>query len=73
LLIVRNDLLQEDHAVVGVRHDGHWLILDNRRTALLEERHFDLRPLFALDRDGVKSFMPAMAASGGPSILPGLM
>lgn len=73
LLIVRNDLLQEDHAVVGVRHDGRWFILDNRRMALLEERHFDLRPLFALDREGVKSFVPAMASSGGPSNLPVLM
>lgn len=64
LLIVRNDAMRQDHAVLAVRHEGRWLILDNRRMAMVEDRHFDLRPLFAFDRDGVRSLVPALAASG---------
>jgi predicted transglutaminase-like cysteine proteinase len=57
LLLVRDNAVRMDHAVLGVRQDGHWLILDNRRAALLE--HNDTRyftPLFALDQTGVKFF-----------------
>jgi len=46
LLIVR--LPQTDHAVLSVRHEGRWLILDNRRFAMLDAAHLDATPLFAL-------------------------
>lgn len=55
-LLVR-DRVAGDHAVLGVRQEGRWLILDNRYTALADAedlRHFT--PLFALDQDGVKLF-----------------
>jgi predicted transglutaminase-like cysteine proteinase len=57
LLIVRDRNARQDHAVVGVRHEGRWLMLDNRHDILLEEKdaqHFT--PLFALDQQGVKLF-----------------
>jgi predicted transglutaminase-like cysteine proteinase len=45
------------HAVVAVRHEGRWLLLDNRRMALVDtEFARDLVPLFALDTQGVKQF-----------------
>jgi len=49
LLIVR--LPQTDHAVLSVRHEGRWLILDNRRFAMLDAVHLDATPLFALRED----------------------
>jgi predicted transglutaminase-like cysteine proteinase len=63
LLLVR-DRRAGDHAVLGVRLDGRWLILDNRHAALLEPdgvRHF--RPMFALDHRGVKLFAAPYATS----------
>ena len=55
-LLVR-DRVAGDHAVLGVRHEGRWLILDNRYMALSDAAglgHFT--PLFVLDQDGVKLF-----------------
>lgn len=45
------------HAVLAVREDGHWLLLDNRSMALGEDsRTADLTPLFALDAGGAYRF-----------------
>jgi predicted transglutaminase-like cysteine proteinase len=57
LLIVRDRVARQDHAVAGVRQDGRWLMLDNRHDVLLEHKdtgHFT--PLFVLDWSGVKLF-----------------
>ena len=57
LLLVRDRGVHQDHAVLGVRHQNRWLILDNRQSTLPETtelRHFT--PLFAIDHDGVKLF-----------------
>ena len=57
LLMVRDRVARQDHAVAGVRQDGRWLMLDNRHDVLLEHKdagHFT--PLFALDWSGVKLF-----------------
>jgi predicted transglutaminase-like cysteine proteinase len=59
LVILRDLAFGDDHAVVAARIDGVWTILDNRRLALVDDR--DMRriiPLFVLDRDGVKQFVP---------------
>ena len=48
LLIVRLPRQRIDHAVVSVRHDGHWLVLDNRRLAMMDVAHLDAMPLFAM-------------------------
>src|SRR5439155_25515598 len=63
LLLVRDRAVGEDHAVLAARHDGRWLILDNRHVALNEAadlRQFTL--LFALDHEGVKLFATPYAA-----------
>jgi len=63
LVLVRDRTARQDHAVAGVRHDGRWLMLDNRHDVLLENKdawHFT--PLFALDREGVKLFAAPYAA-----------
>jgi hypothetical protein len=55
LMIVRDNKLHQDHAVVAARLDGHWLLLDNRRMVMVED--VDARqyqPLFEIDDDGVR-------------------
>jgi predicted transglutaminase-like cysteine proteinase len=55
LLLVRDAATREDHAVLAARQDGQWLILDNRRAALVADADAaSLRPLFAIGGDGVK-------------------
>jgi len=66
LVILRDLAAAEDHAVVTVRLDGNWIVLDNRHLALVED--VDVRrvqPLFVLDHGGVKQFAPSAFADGG--------
>ncbi|WP_342709006.1 transglutaminase-like cysteine peptidase [Bradyrhizobium sp. B124] len=60
-IVVMHDLLGgEDHAVVAARLDGHWLTLDNRRMAMIEDadiRRF--RPTFVIDHNGVSRYVDA--------------
>jgi predicted transglutaminase-like cysteine proteinase len=59
LIIVHNIAANEDHAVTAVRLDGAWIILDNRWLKLVEDRAMaEAVPLFALDSDGVRQFLP---------------
>jgi predicted transglutaminase-like cysteine proteinase len=58
IVILKNTFPNEDHAVLAVRVDGDWLILDNRTLTLV--RDMDLRratPEFVLDRQGAKRFV----------------
>jgi predicted transglutaminase-like cysteine proteinase len=64
LVLVTDRVAREHHAVVGVRHQGRWLMLDNRHDLLMEQKdvwHF--APLFALDREGVKLFAAPYGAA----------
>ena len=57
LVIVRNLAANEDHAVVAVRLDGDWIVLDNRWLTLVEDIDMPkVIPLFVLDDDGVRRF-----------------
>jgi predicted transglutaminase-like cysteine proteinase len=70
LVIVRDLAIGEDHAIVTARLDGSWIVLDNRRLALLTDIEMQrVVPLFVLDHDGVKQFTPALAA-GTPAAEP---
>jgi len=63
LVLVRDRIAGQDHAVLAVREGGRWLILDNRNVVLQEATevpHFV--PLFALDHQGVKLFAAPYAA-----------
>jgi predicted transglutaminase-like cysteine proteinase len=60
LIIVRDNKHQTDHAIVAVRDEQEWLILDNRTMAILDAedaRHYI--PLFALDQLTGQSFAAA--------------
>jgi predicted transglutaminase-like cysteine proteinase len=50
LVILHDQRLDQDHAVVAARVDGRWLVLDNRTMLLLADADVaDVKPLFALD------------------------
>jgi predicted transglutaminase-like cysteine proteinase len=77
LLLAQNRSANEAHAVLAARQDGHWLILDNRHMALIDDAHVpDLTPVFALDTDGVKQFggasAPWLTASARPDVMPAM-
>ena len=60
LVIVRDIKRHSDHAVVAVRFDGEWLLMDNRHLILVnadEARHY--HPLFMLDSRGIREFRVA--------------
>jgi predicted transglutaminase-like cysteine proteinase len=57
IVILRDDMRREDHAVVSARLDGHWLLLDNRRMAMVEDVSLrNHEPLFVIDYDGVRQY-----------------
>lgn len=63
MLLVKDQAARQDHAVLAVRLDGHWLVLDNRWDALAESRELQrFMPLFALGGDGVELFATPYAA-----------
>ena len=50
IVIMRDTIRGEDHAVAAARLDGHWLTLDNRRMAMVEDAH-------------VRNYRPSLRAS----------
>jgi predicted transglutaminase-like cysteine proteinase len=63
LVIVRNLAAGEYHAVVVVRDEGSWIVLDNRWLTLVEDVAMPkVIPLFVLDGEGVRQFAPALTA-----------
>ena len=63
IVILRDDLREEDHAVVAARLDGNWLMLDNLHMVMAEDRQVRdyYRPIFLIGHGGVKRY-----ASGSP-------
>jgi predicted transglutaminase-like cysteine proteinase len=59
-LVILHDLtVGENHAVVAVRLDGDWIVLDNRRFTLVEDVETRrVVPLFVLNHDGTKVYTP---------------
>src|SRR4029450_6531504 len=60
LVIVQNEKREIGHAVVAVRYEQRWLILDNRTMSILDADDVrDYRPLFALDQQGTRAVATA--------------
>jgi predicted transglutaminase-like cysteine proteinase len=58
IVIMRDSIGGEDHAITTVRLDGQWLTLDNRRMAMIEDAHVrNNRPLFVIDQYGVMQYV----------------
>lgn len=58
IVILTNAFPSEDHAVLAVRVEGEWLILDNRRLALVRDTEITRAvPKLVLDEAGVRRFV----------------
>jgi len=58
IIIMREIFHGEDHAVMAAKLDGHWLILDNRRMAMVEDGSVrNYRPLFVMDETGLRKYV----------------
>lgn len=67
VVILRNVLPNEDHAVAAARVDGVWLILDDSKLALVRDTDMvGALPRFVLDEDGASRFIAAARAGQGP-------
>jgi hypothetical protein len=65
LILVRDLVVNEDHAVVAARLGSKWVILDNRWLALVEDSTMHrLRPLFVLARGQCQSVRHSDHAAG---------
>jgi predicted transglutaminase-like cysteine proteinase len=66
IVILRDDLRKEDHAVVAARLDGSWLMLDNRHMLMVEAQQVrDYHPEFLMGHDGVERYAYAPSTSEG--------
>jgi predicted transglutaminase-like cysteine proteinase len=71
IVIMRDTLHGEDHAVAMARLDGHWLTLDNRRMAMVEDAAIqNYRPLFVIDQSGIMQYTAAPLLANIPSPAP---
>jgi len=61
LVVVRDKVSEDGHAVAAARVDGHWLVLDNRWLALAEDRDVSrFAPLFVIDHTGVRTYLRSL-------------
>jgi predicted transglutaminase-like cysteine proteinase len=72
VLLVRDRAVREDHAVLAVRLDGAWTVLDNRYGALSADRELQhFTPLVELDHSGVNMFAsPYLSQDGRKALSP---
>jgi predicted transglutaminase-like cysteine proteinase len=73
IVVMRDTIHGEDHAVVAARLDDHWLTLDNRRMAMVEDAYVrNYRPLFVIDQSGVMQYVDAPPVAGGRDTAPAM-
>ena len=64
IVVMRDTINGEGHAVAMARLDQHWLTLDNRRMAMVQDTDVrNVRPLFVIDQNDVMKYVdgaPAM-------------
>lgn len=73
IVVLRHTLSGEGHAVAAVRLDGHWLMLDNQRMAMIEDANVrNYRPLFVIGQSGVMKYdtSPLLAAAPERDVTP---
>jgi predicted transglutaminase-like cysteine proteinase len=70
-ILVLVDLHGEGHAVAAARLDGHWLILDNLRMAMIDDTNLrNYRPLFVIDDASVMKYADAPLVASLPEVRP---
>jgi predicted transglutaminase-like cysteine proteinase len=74
IVILRNFVRNEDHAVLAARVDGEWLILDDRNLTLVPDTEMlGAHPVFALDHDGAHRLVsPRRAGQASDGLTPPL-
>jgi predicted transglutaminase-like cysteine proteinase len=71
IVIMRDTIRGEDHAVAAARLDGHWLTLDNRRMAMIEDAQVrNYRPTYVIDQSGIMQYVDAPLLAGLPGADP---
>ena len=64
IVVLHHNIHGDDHAVAAARLDGHWLILDNRRMAMVEDAHVrNYQPTFVIDGESVRRYEAAPMVS----------
>jgi predicted transglutaminase-like cysteine proteinase len=64
IVILHDTVRGEDHAVTAARLDGEWLLLDNRRMAMLTDGQLrNTRPLIVMDAGGVRQYIEPLAVA----------
>ena len=67
IVVIRDTLRGEDHAVAMVRLEDHWLALDNRRMAMVEDTDLmNSRPLFVISDHSIMRYDDAAPLAGLP-------
>jgi predicted transglutaminase-like cysteine proteinase len=67
IVVIRDTVRGEDHAVAMARLEDRWLALDNRRMAMVEDADLrNSRPLFVIDDRGVMRYDDALPLAGLP-------
>ena len=65
MMLVHDYAVRVDHAVLAVRYDKRWLILDNRWDKLVEDKELTLfKPLAIVDANGVTVLAKQFTLSG---------
>jgi predicted transglutaminase-like cysteine proteinase len=73
IVVMRNTLSGEGHAVAAVQLDGHWWMLDNQRMAMVEDANVrNFQPLFVIGQSGVMKYeaFPLLAAAPERDVTP---
>jgi predicted transglutaminase-like cysteine proteinase len=72
IVSLHDTLHREDHAVAAARLDGHWLVLDNQRMAMIEDADTRfVRPLFVFDDTGIAKYAETPMRVSAPEPLSG--
>jgi predicted transglutaminase-like cysteine proteinase len=73
IVVMRDTIHGEDHAVVAARLDDHWLTLDNRRMTMVEDAYVrNYRPTFVIDQYGIMQYVDAPAVASGRDSAPAM-
>jgi hypothetical protein len=73
IVIMRDTIRGEDHAVAAARLDGHWLTLDNRRMAMVEDSDIrNYRPTHVINQHSVMRYTdtPVLTAAVRGNLAP---
>lgn len=67
IIIMRDTIHGEDHAVAAARLDGQWLTLDNRRMVMVEDADIrNYRPMFVINQYGAMRYADAPLQANVP-------